>query len=195
MNDVGCQRAVKQLIEGYSSVLTSGFTHQGQVRSIKDIVLSPMTAPRDFYFVYIGITNATTQSFGGNPGNEGKPHRAGKYQCEVHIVDVAIPQGSDVEPYELMHVDFRELGNRFEAMLTGSYHAGLGTYASYFESLPICLEDTQTDSKFTLERGRGPDRQVVKENLDHTWYDPDNDTYTPLFYSIIRFNLIEGWTV
>jgi len=189
MNQNGARRAVVKLLRDYQDVLVYGFVHQGQQREIKSIYKSAMSALDAYYHMLVQVETGQTQNY-ARQANESKPHRRGGYEMTVHIVDAAIGQGTYVEPYELMDEDFRELCDRVEALVTGSYHAGLGTYASYFQSLPICIADPNTESKFGLPRG---DRQVRVINLDHTYEDPTNEVYLPLLYSQVKFTLEEEW--
>lgn len=191
MNQNGARRAIVKLLDDYKSILTNGFVHQGVSRSIDHIFKSVMTAPQTFYYVLVQVDDSLTRSYDRNT-REAKPHRSGLYGITIHVTDIATVESDDYEPYEIIDEDFRELCDRIECMLLGTYHAGLGAYGTYFASLPVCIQDPETESKFRLPRGSS-DRQVRVINLDHTWEDPNTDQYVPLLYSQIKFQLEEEW--
>ena len=190
MNQVAAQRAIKKLIKDYASVLVSGIEHQGQAREIEDIVLSPMTAPRAYYHILVQVQRVDSSS--ADPiGNQARPKRLAEYEIVIHVVDAAVPSGgAGAEPYVLMHTDFRNLCDGIAALVAGSYWPGGGTYNTYFQSLPLCIRDPDSGSKFILKRG-GRDRAIRISNLDQTWNDPDTNQWTPIFYSVIEFALQE----
>lgn len=192
MNEVGAQRAIKNLIETYQDVLVDGHYQQGTYRSIEEVVLSVLTPPRLYYHVTVQVRGTEDMSFPAR--NIVNPQRNPLYDCMIHVVDVARASGTYMaEQYELAHTHFRSMTEGMVAMLAGSYWASPinGTYYTYFESLPICLEDPDSNSKFKLIKGGRSDRLIRVQNLDQTWQDPSNEIWTPLFYSTIQFNLEE----
>lgn len=195
MNEIGCQRAIKKLINDNSTVLVDGLVEFGQQRRIKDIVMSVMTAPRDYYFVLVQVNQKTGSSNFTASANENKPHRKIEYTCSLHVVDVAVQSGlQGEEPYELVHEHHRVLCDRIEALICGSYYPGGGTYATYFVDYPTCIPDPESDSAFRLMRSRGnADRSVRIQNMDTMWKDPSADQPTPIFYSVLNFSMIEEW--
>lgn len=192
MNEIGCQRAIRQLVQNYQDVLVYGHYQRGAYRSIEEIVLSVLTPPKRYYHVKVQVTDVREVSFAGRPGNEAKPRRRAVYSCIVHLADAALPSG-DVgeEQYLEAHTHFRSMVDGVAAMVSGSYWRSGGTYASYFEDLPICIEDPETSSKFSLVRGTADDRNVAVQNLDFEWPDVDNEVWTPMFYSRVNFKLEE----
>jgi len=189
MHDIECQRAIRSLLSEYSTYLTYGFSHQGQPRQIVQIALSPMTAPTGYYHIYVEVRAATSRPLSSI--SSGKTMRNVEYECTIHVVDAAMPQGLAVEPYEAMHSDFRELGNRIVSLLLASYHQSLATYADLFMGVLPCIIDPVTGMKFTVPRNS---MEISKENDDQTWADPTTNTFVPLFYSRINFSLFGGVT-
>lgn len=193
MNEVGCQRAIRKLIQDHQAVLVAEFQQAGQDRQIADIVLSALTAPRDYYHILVQARETRSTSFGGTVSNQAKPRRGVQYGCTVHVVDVAMPTSViGDEPYEEVHTDFRNLVGGIAALICGSYWAGSATYGTYFESLPLCIEDPDSNSKFSMLRGKQRDREVRVQNLDHNWTDPNSDQWTGVLYSTLDFTLEEG---
>lgn len=193
MNTIGCQRAIRRLIQDYQDVLVHGHYQLGTYRTIATIALSILTPPNKYYHLGVQVTEAEETSFGKRPGNEAKPNRKAVYKCIVHAADRAMPSG-DVgeEQYLEAHTHFRSMCEGIAAMTSGSYWNSGGTYATYFEGLPICIEDPNTDSRFSLVRGNADDRLVRVQNLDLHWADVDNrEAWTPMFYSRIAFSLEE----
>jgi len=191
MNEVGCQRAIQKLIQDYASVLTHGHCHGGTYREIKEVTLSVLTPPREYYHIKVQVQNVREASE-ISPGNQAKPIRKPVYDCMVHVVDPALPSNMEgEEQYELAHIYFRSMCDGIAAMIPGAYWHSGGAYASYFSSLPICIADPESDSKFSLVRGRQNDRGVRIQNMDHTWADPTNDVWTPIHYTQITFTLEE----
>lgn len=191
MNQVGCQRAIQKLIQDYSSVLTYGHYHGGTYRTIQEITLSILTPPREYYHICVQAQGAMESSELA-PGNQAKPKRRPVYDCMVHVVDPALPSNTEgEEQYELAHIYFRNMCDGIAAMISGAYWHGGGAFASYFPSLPLCIEDPESDSVFSLVRGRNNDRGVRVQNMDHTWADPTTDVWTPIHYSQITFTLEE----
>ena len=192
MNEIGCQRAIRKLIQDYEDVLIDGHYHQGTYREIAEVVLAAITPPREYYHFKVQVTDAEETSFGRRPGNTAKPKRRAVYNCIVHMADLALPSGNlDEEQYLEQHIDFRSMVDGVAAMISGSYWRSGGTYAAYFEGLPICIEDPETDSKFNLVRGAADDRSVRVQNLDFEWRETTNDVWTPMFYSRCSFRLEE----
>jgi len=192
MNEVGAQRAIKKLIDDYKDVLVDGHYQQGTYRAINEITLSVLTPPRQYYHVKVQVRGAEDMSFVDR--NTAKPRRKPVYDCMIHVADPAKASGTYwAEQYELAHTHFRSMVEGIAALVAGSYWASPinGTYYTYFQSLPICIEDPDTNSKFHIVRGGRSDRLIRVQNLDHTWQDPDNEVWTPLMYSTIQFSLEE----
>lgn len=191
MNVVGCQRAIRQLLQDYSSVLTYGHDHGGTYRTIKEIAISLLTPPREFYHINVQV-QAIQEVSELAPGNEAKPGRRAVYNCMLKVVDPALPSNVEgEEQYELAHIYFRTMCDGIAAMIPGSYWHSGGIYASYFTSLPICIEDPGSDSKFSLVRSKQGDRSVRVQNMDHSWADTNEEEWTPIHYSEISFTLAE----
>ncbi len=191
MNEVGCQRAIQKLLQDYSGVLTYGHYHGGTYREIKEITLSALTPPREYYHIKIQV-QGTTEASEISPGNQAKPDRRAVYSCMIQVVDPALPSNvAGEEQYELAHIYFRTMCDGIAAMIPGAEWKSGGVWSSYFADLPICIEDPESDSKFSLARARQGDRSVKVQNMDHTWADPNNDTWTPIHYSEISFTLVE----
>lgn len=188
MNEIGCQRAIRWLLEQYSDVLTYGHYQNGTYRTIAEIVLSPLTPPQEYYHILVqaeGVKEASDV----NPGNQVKPPRVAIYDCTIHVVDPAFPSNIvNAEQYEVAHEDFRTMCDGIAALIAGSTWHSSSVYSSYFTGLPVCMTDPQSDSKFSMVRGSG-DRGIDIRNMDHTWKDPDNETWTPIMYSRISFKL------
>jgi len=191
MNGVGCQRAIRRLILDYADVLVAEIEQQGRRREIADVVLSPLTAPRDYYHILVQIRGVRSTSFGGAATNQAKPRRGAQYSCTVHVVDVALPAGAE-EPYEEVHTDFRNLVDGLEALFCGSYWPGSATYGTYFAGLPLCIADPESDSEFSMLRGKTRDREVRVQNMDHNWTEPNSDQWTGILYSTLDFTLEEA---
>lgn len=185
MSDVACQRALRKLISDYSEYLTHGFVHQGQQRRIVTIALSPMTAPTGYYHILIEVDQVLRRAAASiNTSTMGDS----EYNVLVHIVDLALAANYGEEPYELMHSDFRNLGNRLVALFTSSYDASMGSYCEIFQSAPRCITDPVTGAKFHLARNL----DIAKYNEDDTWADPDTNRIVPLFYSRINLKVLGG---
>lgn len=194
MNEVGCQRAIRKLIQDNEDVLCSEMIQFGQQREIKDVVLSVMTPPVEYYYILVQVLRKIGTNFGGAPGNQAKPHRRAEYNCAVHVLDVAVASGeAGEEQYEMAHTDHRILCDRIEALVCGTYFPAGGTYATYFGGYPICIPDPDSNSEYKLKRGRTSDRVVNVQNQDTTWTDPNSDQYTPIFYSTLTFTMEEEW--
>jgi hypothetical protein len=192
MNEIGCQRAIRQLIQNNEAVLVHGHYHQGTYREIGEIVLAAVSPPTEYYHYKIQITDAEETSFGRRPGNTAKPKRRAVYNCIIHMVDLALASGNlGEEQYLAQHIDFRSMVDGVTAMVSGSYWRSGGTYAAYFVGLPICIEDPESDSSFDLVRGAADDRSIRVQNLDFEWRDTNNDVWTPMFYSRCSFALEE----
>lgn len=190
MNEVGCQRAIQKLIEDNKGILTYGHYHQGSYRAIEEITLSVLTPPREYYHVKIQVGEVSESSFGPRPGNEAKPRRRPVYNCVVHVVDAALPSGiQGAEQYELMHTDFTNMLDGMTALICGSYWQAGGSYGAQFMNTPLCLTDPVTGAEYSLVRDQANDRLVRKQNLHHTWVDPDSEVWTPLLYSTLTFRL------
>jgi hypothetical protein len=192
MNQVGAQRAIKNLIDLYSDVLVSGHYQRGTYRTIKDVIYSVLTPPRDYYHVGIQIRGVNEASF--QDTNTAKPKRVPVYDCMVRVVERALPSGDEgEEQYFEAHAHFRSMVEGMVSLIAGSYWATpiVGSYHTYFEDLPICIQDPESNSEFSLVRGARSDRLVKVQNLDHTWFDPNNEVWTPLLISTIQFNLME----
>lgn len=191
MNTIGCQKAIKQLVDDYAGVLVYDHYQHGTYRAIEEVSISVLTPPRQYYHIKIQVQDVTDASFGGRATNIAKPKRHPLYNCMIHVVDAAIPSGTvGEEQYEEAHTDFRTMCEGIAAMITGSYWAGGGPYQTYFQSQPICLADPNSNSKFSLLRDAN-DRMVKIVNMDQTWADPTTDVWTPILYSQISFRLEE----
>lgn len=162
MNQVECQRALKQFISDNESTLVSGFYHQGSYRSISDIATSPLVPPRDYYHFLVTVRSASESQ-----GDVRTSRSVSKkiYQCTIGIVDAAITQSSEDVPYEKMSNDFRLMCDRL---------VGLIRSASSFSYNGV---------KFRLSE---PDRSVSVENRDRTW----SGDYAILF-STLSFTMEE----
>lgn len=190
MNEIGCQRAIQKLIQDYSSVLTYGHYQNGTYREIKEVTLSVLTPPVEYYHIKVQVQGVKEASE-NPPGNQAKPGRRAIYNCMVHVVDPALPSNvSGDEQYEVAHTQFRTMCDGIAAMLAGSEWESCVAYQSYFTGLPICIPDPESDSKFSLIRGR-EDRSINVQNMDHTWAEPNTDVWTPIMYTQIGFTLEE----
>lgn len=189
MNEVACQRAIQKLIQDYSDVLTYGHIHGGTQRVIQSVALSMFTRPSRYYHIVVQVQQVREASE-LPPGNMAKPPRKAIYDCVVHVSDPALPSNVDgEEQYELAHTYFRTMCDGIAAMIPGAeWHSG-GIYTSYFEGLPICIADPDSNSVFSLTRGRQGDRGVRVQNMDTI--DTDNEVWTPIHYSQISFSLEE----
>lgn len=192
MNEVGVQRAIKKLISEYSDVLTEGHYLQGTYMDIKEFAFSAITPPKQYYHVKIQVIGVEDMSFPAR--NIVNPTRNPAYDCMVHVVSLARSSGISLEePYLKIHTYFRSMVEGMVASISGSYWASPinGTYYSYFEGFPVCIEDPDSDLTCKLVKSPRNDRLIRVQNLDSRWLDPDNEVWVPLLYSTIQFRLEE----
>jgi len=95
---------IKDLIDDNKSSLVVGLYAQGQACEIKQLTLSPITPPTEFYYVSVNITDA----------EEVKENNVDVvyYKVEIKLGEYAVMQPADIQAFEEITQSFRKFGNR-----------------------------------------------------------------------------------
>lgn len=176
MNQAPLLHALKELVEDNEATLVSGFTHQGAARSIAQISLSTLDAPRDFYFVLIVVPEVVSRrALGTRTRKESIEHCT--YDCDIHFVDAAFTQPGEELSYQQMTLDFRLMIDRMVAIIraTGCFSADAPYDTTTFEVL------NEADGG----------RVVTVRNEDQSWYDADEAFLASWLYSTVSFQVEE----
>ena len=170
MNQDGCQRAIKKLIEDNRFALVDGFYHQGTYREISDIVFTPLAPPRAYYFIVVLVDTATEGTEPASRNMLGRQRNT--YACSVHIVDAAITEQRDTVPYETMSLDFRAFCDRLVGLLRSTN----------------CFTPPSPDmSEFRLLH---PERSVQVRSRDTQWSSAEVG-FLSIFFATLSFTLEE----
>lgn len=176
MDQVSLMYALKELVEDNKAALVSGFVHQGASRKIEKVSLSPLDPPASFYHIVINVEFAESVR---EPGLRTRREsiRRNTYGCEIHIVDVALPQPGESVAYERMTIDFRTLTDRLEGLVRNT--------ACFQADAPY------NTTKYKLVDSSGDGRLVNIRNEDQAWYDAQENLVASWLYSMMSFQVEE----
>jgi len=166
MNIDAAVSAISEWLENNKDGFVSGISHQGVDRQIAEISPTILNPPSQYYVIAVHVRRATEtlSDIRNSPGQ--RP--VVRYDVEVHISDLAVPQSSDTVPYDTVHADFRTVVSRIVYGLRG---------ARWFP-------DSTSSPRYRLDL---PAATISVEDRT-AWYG-QNSEY-PILYAVISFSLL-----
>ena len=156
---------IKDLIDTNKSSLVTGLYAQGQACEIKQLTLSPITPPTEFYYVSVNITDA----------EEVKENNVdvAYYKAEIKLGEYAVMQPSDVQAFEEITQSFREFGNRVVKLIREQTR----------------FTHTETGTKFTVRIDGTSGKRIRKINREVV--EPLDNSFQSMLASVIQFEVMQ----
>lgn len=142
MNEQEVVKTITTLIKNNKASLVSGITHQGAVRELGVISETPLTPPKEMYYVASTVLSTRTEPLlaGGNVRNSPLRH---VYSVMVRVVDYVYPQHGEAALYETFHRDFRDLVSRIVNLIASS---SLGSFSLNSQEIEVLNSATDIET-------------------------------------------------